>query len=932
MRLGSEASVRLMNLPRWALAGVVLLGLIGGGAALWLSGRAGGPPPSLPTWLTAFGIPADLPSEWAVDRDQVAKTPAPLQINTSFHGDAPLGLLLNPFQQDAARQAIELYRDGRYVDAAARAEVAWRAYGDKPTAERTLFAFLLAQLRMASGDKPGAIAAARVAVTHPSLGLAALRFLCARAEDRNLPHVVLALAKDRDDPALRLLRARALRRTNQLSEAQAELDRVAPQKGTSLGRRVAAERMRLAHARGREDEAVQIARDLLVNAKSAQAEEAVDFLTGSTDSSWQQRLAQRPQDAQAVLDALVYTAQRRRYARAIPAFQALAEDKHASAPVRCHARSWQAKAHDRKAEFDKSTALYETLAKGCDAKEVAALQVDEDPLGPGQIAYRHGRSLLLQGKADGATVLKRAVDAGLQGQDADDAKTLLLLAKSPEALALFQQHGMTSARDYAERDIVDVVTWRFAMERMVAGKWKEALPILDRQVSLRDQDAPGTRQARYDDRDWARGRADYFAGRALQAMDKPDEAQARWRRVVERHPLAYYATLAQAQLLATHGQAADLAAASAEPCGPVVDAKLLLDQGVQRARLLGMLGWHDEAGDELDVLGLGRDVEAAARWTAGDPGGAWTRSALDAEAGRFVASHATGRDLLRKYATAYPTDANRAAWELAYPRAFRTLIENAAKEFKLQPAVVWAICRSESGFNARVESHAAAIGLLQLILPTAQAMAKPLGLTADATTLRQPAVNVRLGARYLRALLDRFDREAQMAAGYNAGGGAVGRWRKQRGDWPMDLFVEAIPFRETRDYAKRVLSTIAVYRNLYDGEPLHAFGLSQKPVPVQDESPTEPPSTAQSRSSSQTKAVRVASVAVKTAQAEGTTQKKLEKPRRIERKHVVGHGVRHPAKVAIHHGKAKLHVPASAKAKRLAAREAPVPVKARRHR
>lgn len=879
--------------------------------------------PSLPSWLTALSAQTDLPADWSVDRSQVAKVPAPL------HLTAPIGQIVTPFQNELSRQALDLYREGRFADATERAEAAWKALGDKPGADRTLLAFLVAQLRMAAGDKPGAIAAARVAVTHPSLGPAALRFLCARADEQGLSTVVLALSKDRDEPALHLLRAKAFRRNGQLPDAQAELDRVQVPKGSGLFLRVLGERMRLQHARGREDEAVAIARELLDHTKSAQAEEAVDFLVGSSDAVWQQRLAQRPGDGPAVLDALVYAAQRRRYPRVIPAFELLAQDKHATQAVRCHAKSWLARAHDRKAELEPSVPIYEDLAKGCDGQDVRELRVDEDPLLPGQVAYRHGRALLLLGKADGLTLLKRALDAGLAGPDAEDARTLVMLGKSPDALALFKQHGTAAAQDYAERDIVDVVAWRFAMERMVAGKWKEALPILDRQVALRDQDAPGP-DARFDDRDWARGRADYFAGRALQALGKATEAEQRWRRVVQRHPLAYYATMAQAQLQASGAEPPDLAASSVEPCGPQQAAGRIDDQGVQRARLLGLLGWHDEAADELDALGLDRDVAAEQRWTAGDPGGAWTRAALDAEAGRWVSSHATGRDLLRKYATSYPTDANREAWKLAYPQAFRTLIENAAQEFKLHPSIVWAICRSESGFNPRVESHAAAIGLLQLILPTAQAMAKPLGLTADAQTLRQPAVNVRLGARYLKALLDRFDREAQMAAGYNAGGGAVGRWRKQRGEWPMDLFVEAIPFRETRDYAKRVLSTIAVYRNLYDGETLHAFGLSQKPVPVQDEAPTEPSSTAQGRAANQVKGAHKSAAPVRIAQVEGKGHASAQSAKaKIPAK--AARPVRHTRAIKATPPTAHAHAAPPPSRTRIAARDVK-PVKPRRHR
>jgi soluble lytic murein transglycosylase len=119
-------------------------------------------------------------------------------------------------------------------------------------------------------------------------------------------------------------------------------------------------------------------------------------------------------------------------------------------------------------------------------------------------------------------------------------------------------------------------------------------------------------------------------------------------------------------------------------------------------------------------------------------------------------------------------------------------------------------------------------------------MAKPLGLTATPQTLREPAVNTRLGARYLGKLFERFEREAQMAAGYNAGGGAVGRWRKQRGTWPLDLFVETIPFRETRDYAKRVQSAIAVYQHLYAGKAMPLFALDQKALPAAEEPATEP--------------------------------------------------------------------------------------------
>jgi len=793
--------------------------------------------------------------EWAIDTGRVPDAPGDPKLT------AGLGHIANPFEQNDARKAFDLYRGARLPEARAAAERAWQTPA-LDGAERSLFAFLLVQLRSSADDKAGALLAARTAATHPVLGPYALRYVASRADDQGLSTIVMGLLQGRTDPASRLLRARALRRSARSADAAAELAELTAEKDSSLGRKIQAERLRTAHARGQETEAMALARNLMA-AKSNQAEEVVDMLIGTSDEIWLDRLKKRPEDGAALLDALIYTAQRRRYTRAIPALEALANQDGVALAVRCHARSWAAKALDRKGAFDKSLAHYAVLEKSCGDPAVRALVVDEAALGPGDVSFRMGRAQLLMGNGSGAALLKRALGQGLARRDAEDARTLLqTLEKIPEALAVLKQRGVTVAQDYAERDLIDVAVWYVAMDRMVAGKWREALMTLDRLAEVRDGDTTAKAQAtlssgvdrdlaRYDDRDWARGRADYFAGRALDALGKHAEAVLRWQRVVKRHPLSYFAALSLAQLQDGHDDRdvaavePDLQPQASETSGPRISSEVLADPRVQRARLLGVLGWADDAGDELDAAGLGRDVNATQRWANGDPGGAWTRAALDAEAGRFIASHLVGRDLLRRYAMTYPNDANREAWQIAYPRAFQPLIDAAAKEFGLHPSIIYAICRSESGFNPRVESHAAAIGLLQLILPTAQAMAKPLGLTADAQTLRQPAVNVRLGARYLKLLLDRFEREAQMAAGYNAGGGAVGRWRKQRGDWPLDLFVETIPFRETRDYAKRVLSAIAVYRNLYDGEPLHAFALTQKSVALVEDAATEPASSSQ---------------------------------------------------------------------------------------
>ena len=816
------------------------------GTAVWLgSGRGPTPPPFLQQWAGALGLAvhADLPSEWTLEGQPPEKA-------SDLALTQPLGALPEPFGSPQALAAWKAWQQGKLQEASKLAEDAWKKLETgKRDDERQRLAMLLTQLRWIQGDKVGALQMARLAAAHPALGIAVLRWIVARADEAGLSSVALTLVGDRAEPGLLLYKAKALRRNGDREGAARLLAAIDAPIGTGLGKRLLVERVRAALAAGDDDKAMELLRQGIAKAgKSTAAEELVDLLLGSTDSTWQTRLKTRPQDGAAVLDALVYSAQRRRYARAMPALEALAAQASVSKAVRCHALSWAAKCRDRRAEFDKSLTLLEKLDSECKGDaDGTALVVDEDPLGKGDIAYRTGRALALLGKAEANKPLQRALDQGLTGLDGDDAKTLLLLAGSAEALAVLEKQGPVAAQDYAERDMVDVAAWRVALQRMIDTKWKDALLILDRLAEVRDRDPVPKGEAgesvRYDDRDWGRGRADYFAGRALHELGKHEAAVERWKRVVTRHPLSYYASMAMAQLQTRSKLApADVLVERNLEAGPQVTDAVLADAGVQRARLLGQLGWHDEAGEELDAAGLGRDTSANLKWQAGDPGKVWTRAALDAEAGRWVSSHAVGRDVLRAYATAYPGPGNRLAWEVAFPRAYAELMQAAATEFDLHPSILYSICRSESGFNPKVESSAHAIGLLQLILPTAKEMARGLSLDANEATLRQPAVNIRLGAKYLKRLLDRFEREQQMAAGYNAGGGAVGRWRKQRGDWPMDLFVETIPFRETRDYAKRVTSSIATYRALYYGEPLYALGLTQKSLPSGDEPATEPPS------------------------------------------------------------------------------------------
>jgi soluble lytic murein transglycosylase len=125
---------------------------------------------------------------------------------------------------------------------------------------------------------------------------------------------------------------------------------------------------------------------------------------------------------------------------------------------------------------------------------------------------------------------------------------------------------------------------------------------------------------------------------------------------------------------------------------------------------------------------------------------------------------------------------------------------------------VYAIMREESAFDPAAESPAQAYGLMQMIVPTAREYAKVAGLPWDPESLKRPAISIALGCRMLGDLTRKFDSNPLLAVpGYNAGPGRPRRWLRERPGLDFDVWVELIPFEETRRYTKRVLSSRAVY-------------------------------------------------------------------------------------------------------------------------
>jgi soluble lytic murein transglycosylase len=220
------------------------------------------------------------------------------------------------------------------------------------------------------------------------------------------------------------------------------------------------------------------------------------------------------------------------------------------------------------------------------------------------------------------------------------------------------------------------------------------------------------------------------------------------------------------------------------------------------------MGLGRRARAELELLGL-----RLARDTA--PERLWLLAVLYDRAGQWHLSTAVPRRYARSFALAYPAGEMRARWELAYPRAFADLLEQAARGHGFPWALFAAIVREESAFDPFVESWAHAVGLSQLILPTARRFSG--GLPVSRATLRDPRTNLTIGGRFIGFLWQLFDgNPALVVPSYNAGQGATLRWlKKGPRRVPLDEFIERIPYDETRRYTKRVLSSYGAYHYLY---------------------------------------------------------------------------------------------------------------------
>lgn len=178
---------------------------------------------------------------------------------------------------------------------------------------------------------------------------------------------------------------------------------------------------------------------------------------------------------------------------------------------------------------------------------------------------------------------------------------------------------------------------------------------------------------------------------------------------------------------------------------------------------------------------------------------------------------------------------------LRFPMPFNPLFADKAQQFNIDTNWARAIARQESAFHPYAQSRVGARGLMQLMPKTAQDTARKNNIVYRRTSeLYSPAINIALGAAYLAEMKAKFQgNQVYATAAYNAGPHRVSRWLKERGELPIDIWIETIPFSETRKYVMNVMAYHAVYSALA-GKPAHLLqGASTFSLAMQSSSGTQ---------------------------------------------------------------------------------------------
>ena len=402
--------------------------------------------------------------------------------------------------------------------------------------------------------------------------------------------------------------------------------------------------------------------------------------------------------------------------------------------------------------------------------------------------YLRGVAFLRAGRTTAArTVLRRVLNSHGRTSEATDALYLLAdlesdAGRDSRARDLMQQACVRNpAGSYS-----DDACFRAGIIGLALGDSRRAAVALD-ELPRRSEGSPEATAALY------------WAGRAWQRAGNADTARQRWLAVLQREPLSYYAVLATKRL----GDRKWSVTAGPIPPSPMFQSALA------RAAVLERLGMDTEEKYEYDAIesdGAGSLGVALSAGTALLQRGEASRSIR--LGWKAIAAARTMRDSSGRM--------DERGYRLIYPVLHDSTLIERSRANKLDPALVAAVIRQESSWNPRAVSRAGARGLMQIMPPVGKSIADSRGYPIwDPALLFDPEVSLELGTSHLRDALSTYNLPRALAA-YNAGASRVQRWIRRPGASDPELFVERIPFVETRDYVRIVMRNAEMYRALYE--------------------------------------------------------------------------------------------------------------------
>lgn len=359
-----------------------------------------------------------------------------------------------------------------------------------------------------------------------------------------------------------------------------------------------------------------------------------------------------------------------------------------------------------------------------------------------------------------------------------------------------QQRFPTGAR-------ASYVHWKAAWLTLRQGRNEDAKKAFEEQIALYPSGAETPA-------------ALYWRARLAEEDNQFVIARAFYQKLSDRYRNFYYAELARQRmqrLPAAGNTAAEYALLDRVP---PLDSDVKITESeppsdelhVQKAELLGNGGLVDFAVRELQAA------------TAVDGGGSWgpaETARLYVETGHYDRAIEVMKHCAPNYFALDIPDLPRTYWEALFPKAYWSDLKRSAAANGLDPYLVASLIRQESEFNPNAVSRANAVGLMQLLPKTGKVVAKEVKLKRySASQLYTPAVNLQLGTRYFRGMVDKFGGSFEYAlAAYNAGSDRVEEWLGQGKYRDPEEFVESIPFTETREYVQAILRNASVYRQLY---------------------------------------------------------------------------------------------------------------------